>query len=183
MTISLLVCFVTTRSKSASRDRLEDSIYSGFHHIVCAESGCVRIAMAGWLHGVFVGEWLFVFPLCGFSLSLFCNYHSTISSLLRPVRVLVDDCRTCSSCTSARLRANARTVVTTPSVLMLTLCTCTALWCTVIRYCMWHAPVRVFVTHLYVSHTRAGELKAPVHSFESTGYVARSSSSSSIMIS
>ena len=30
--------------------------------------------MAGWLHGVFVGEWLFVFPLCGFSLSLFCNY-------------------------------------------------------------------------------------------------------------
>ena len=31
--------------------------------------------MAGWLHGVFVGEWLFVFPLCGFSLSLFCNYR------------------------------------------------------------------------------------------------------------
>ena len=31
--------------------------------------------MAGWLHGVFVGAWLFVFPLCGFSLSLFCNYH------------------------------------------------------------------------------------------------------------
>ena len=30
--------------------------------------------MAGWLHGVFVGEWLFVFLLCGFSLSLFCNY-------------------------------------------------------------------------------------------------------------
>ena len=35
---------------------------------------CVRIAMAGWLHGVFVGELLFVFPLCGFSLSLFCKY-------------------------------------------------------------------------------------------------------------
>ena len=45
--------------------------------------------MAGWLHGVCVGECLFVFPLCsyqrvkgrshvfplcGFSLSLFCNY-------------------------------------------------------------------------------------------------------------
>ena len=30
--------------------------------------------MAGWLHGVFVVDWLFVFPLCGFSLSLFCNY-------------------------------------------------------------------------------------------------------------
>ena len=30
--------------------------------------------MPGWLHGVFVGEWLFVFPLCGFSLSLFCSY-------------------------------------------------------------------------------------------------------------
>ena len=33
--------------------------------------------MAGWLHGVFVGEWLFVFPLCGFSLSLFCNCPAT----------------------------------------------------------------------------------------------------------
>ena len=31
--------------------------------------------MAGWLHGVFVVDWLFVFPLCGFSLSLFCNYQ------------------------------------------------------------------------------------------------------------
>ena len=31
--------------------------------------------MAGWLHGVFVGDWLFVFPLCGFSLLLFCNYY------------------------------------------------------------------------------------------------------------
>ena len=47
---------------------------------------CVRIVMAGWLHGVFVGEWLFVFPLCGFSLSLFCNYlrgnlHSSSAAL------------------------------------------------------------------------------------------------------
>ena len=33
--------------------------------------------MAGWLHGVFVGDWLFVFPLCGFSLSLFCNYFGS----------------------------------------------------------------------------------------------------------
>ena len=30
--------------------------------------------MPGWLHGVFVGDWLFVFPLRGFSISLFCNY-------------------------------------------------------------------------------------------------------------
>ena len=30
--------------------------------------------MAGLLHGVCVGECFFVFPLCGFSLSLFCNY-------------------------------------------------------------------------------------------------------------
>ena len=29
----------------------------------------------GWLHGVFVGDRLFVFPLCGFSLSLFCNFN------------------------------------------------------------------------------------------------------------
>ena len=34
--------------------------------------------MAGWLHGVFVGDWLFVFPLCGFSLSLFCNLWSCL---------------------------------------------------------------------------------------------------------
>ena len=36
------------------------------------------IAMAGWLHGVCVGECFFVFPLCGFSLSLFCNYFSHV---------------------------------------------------------------------------------------------------------
>ena len=35
--------------------------------------------MAGWLHGVFVGDWLFVFPLCGFSLSLFCNYQHALA--------------------------------------------------------------------------------------------------------
>ena len=34
--------------------------------------------MAGWLHGVSVGDWLFVFPLCGFSLSLFCNYQGMV---------------------------------------------------------------------------------------------------------
>ena len=51
--------------------------------------------MAGWLHGVFVGDWLFVFPLCGFSLSLFCNYQnqgssamSSVSSLAVPTRPL-----------------------------------------------------------------------------------------------
>ena len=38
--------------------------------------------MAGWLHGVFVGDWLFVFPLCGFSLSLFCNYLGWVKSFL-----------------------------------------------------------------------------------------------------
>ena len=36
--------------------------------------------MAGWLHGVSVGEWLFVCPLCGFSLSLFCNYVHVIGA-------------------------------------------------------------------------------------------------------
>ena len=30
--------------------------------------------MACLLNGVFVGDWLFVFPLCGFSLSLCCNH-------------------------------------------------------------------------------------------------------------
>ena len=38
--------------------------------------------MAGWLHGVFVVDWLFVFPLCGFSLSLFCNYMGLQGSYL-----------------------------------------------------------------------------------------------------
>ena len=33
--------------------------------------------MAGCLHGVFVGDWLFVFPLRGFSLSLFWYGTST----------------------------------------------------------------------------------------------------------
>ena len=42
--------------------------------------------MAGWLHGVFVGDWLFVFPLCGFSLSLFCNYASWAAPETGPCR-------------------------------------------------------------------------------------------------
>ena len=45
---------------------------------------CVRIAMAGWLHGVFVGDWLFVFPLCGFSQSLFCNYMFPRATMVQP---------------------------------------------------------------------------------------------------
>ena len=79
--------------------------------------------MAGLLHGVFVGEWLFVFPLCGFSLSLFCNYlcpsHATRSHLrqietmspgfpadmLQHVRIRWTHCRQiccrgCSACDS-----------------------------------------------------------------------------------
>ena len=31
-------------------------------------------------HGVFVGEWLFVFPLCGLFLSLFCNYNVAVAA-------------------------------------------------------------------------------------------------------
>ena len=46
---------------------------------------CVRIAMAGWLHGVFVVDWLFVFPLCGFSLSLFCNYLKHVDAAVPAV--------------------------------------------------------------------------------------------------
>ena len=49
---------------------------------------CVRIAMAGWLHGVFVVDWLFVFPLCGFSLSLFCNYPQVRSRPMQGARQL-----------------------------------------------------------------------------------------------
>ena len=45
--------------------------------------------MAGWLHGVFVGEWLFVFPLCGFSLSLCCNYTDVFVSALRVLSALL----------------------------------------------------------------------------------------------
>ena len=32
-------------------------------------------------HATTMGDWLFVFPLCGFSLSLFCNYHATTKQL------------------------------------------------------------------------------------------------------
>ena len=39
--------------------------------------------MAGWLHGVCVGDWLFVFPLCGFSLSLFCNYSEKMHAFVK----------------------------------------------------------------------------------------------------
>ena len=49
--------------------------------------------MAGWLHGVFVVDWLFVFPLCGFSLSLFCNYPG-----------IKLDAEPCFGCLQARLR-------------------------------------------------------------------------------
>ena len=65
--------------------------------------------MAGWLHGVFVGDWLFVFPLCGFSLSLFCNYMCSLyisafprctvtDSLykLRPARTRTSHVRRCT---------------------------------------------------------------------------------------
>ena len=45
--------------------------------------------MAGWLHGVFVGDRLFVFPLCGFSLSLFCNYQHRCDRTCEQVEKLV----------------------------------------------------------------------------------------------
>ena len=35
---------------------------------------------------VFVVDWLFVFPLCGFSLSLFCNYFITRTNLITLTR-------------------------------------------------------------------------------------------------
>ena len=44
--------------------------------------------MAGWLHGVFVVEWLFIFPLCGFSFSLFCNYKSAPTNKKTPMRTV-----------------------------------------------------------------------------------------------
>ena len=58
--------------------------------------------LAGWLHGVFVGDWLFVFPLCGFSLSLFCNCSGSRAPPVRaPARSkLVAH----SACITARMR-------------------------------------------------------------------------------
>ena len=38
--------------------------------------------MAGWLHGVCVGECFSVFPLCGFSLSIFCNYCTRVGLVI-----------------------------------------------------------------------------------------------------
>ena len=46
--------------------------------------------MAGWLHGVCVGECLFVFPLCGFSLSLFFNYPVRLCANSKPAMNYVD---------------------------------------------------------------------------------------------
>ena len=59
---------------------------------VCAESGVCE-NRDGWLVAWgFVGDWLFVFPLCGFSLSLFCNYriwhHVKLERELAPAPVL-----------------------------------------------------------------------------------------------
>ena len=53
--------------------------------------------MAGWLHGGFVDDWLFVFPLCGFSLSLFCNYHVHVS--VQPFHAVLTYVREVSTCT------------------------------------------------------------------------------------
>ena len=62
--------------------------------------------MAGWLHGVFVGDWLFVFPLCGFSLSLFCNYIWRKRSPARGTSRKYADAR----CTASRCRPYTLTV-------------------------------------------------------------------------
>ena len=46
---------------------------------------------SGWLHGICVGACGFVSPLCGFSLSLFCNYLTTwelLSGVTCTVRTL-----------------------------------------------------------------------------------------------
>ena len=62
----------------------------------------VRQPPTPWLHGVFVGDWLFVFPLCGFSLSLFCNH------LPRPdIQIDLDPTPTVSSLFSRSLLAQA----------------------------------------------------------------------------
>ena len=45
--------------------------------------------MAGWLHGVCVGACRFVSPLCGFSLSLFCNYCALPVGVVTHPRVAI----------------------------------------------------------------------------------------------
>ena len=57
---------------------------------------CVRSAMAGWLHGVCVGACLFVSPLCGFSLSVFCHYslHMHTKSILEANDMHMPTCST-----------------------------------------------------------------------------------------
>ena len=67
----------------------------GWQWLLCCSliRACVRIAVAGWLHGVCVGECFLVFPLCGFSLSLFCNYHE---GLLLSVHACTVPCCGCT---------------------------------------------------------------------------------------
>ena len=62
--------------------------------------------MAGWLHGVFVGDWLFVFPLCGFSLSLFCNY--ICQGLTYTRRISTMKCPTSTRCAPCAANSDGR---------------------------------------------------------------------------
>ena len=70
--------------------------------------------MAGWLHGVFVGDWLFVFPLCGFSLSLFCNYNGRGGISIRCPDCSIPNVSSCEGLrmsainTRVRIRAGTR---------------------------------------------------------------------------
>ena len=79
-------------------------------HGLCRFSGYMDwYAERGW-HGVFVGEWLFVFPLCGFSLSLFCNYWYAERSVSRLVVIAAESGRSpvCGLVSWAEQRARWR---------------------------------------------------------------------------
>ena len=69
--------------------------------------------MTGWLHGVCVGECFFVFPLCGFSLSLFCNYSQP--SISGEKRHITASQRSCSLCPPVMLHYDINTDTAKPA--------------------------------------------------------------------
>ena len=66
-------------------------------HVRCfgvrGDAWSVLLSPCNTLAWCFVGDWLFVFPLCGFSLSLFCNY-----TLAWCLPILCMDSRVHTSC-------------------------------------------------------------------------------------
>ena len=67
-------------TQGVTRNRTRDLAKKGSAFITSSDHWTIFCLcwMAGWFHGACVGGCFFVFPLCGFSLSLFCNYDHVL---------------------------------------------------------------------------------------------------------